>query len=322
MRRGLACSSPAPAALALLSCIHPSLASPPHLHGTLLGARLRQAALTRALWRWCDGRSALSAAAQQLSLHRLLRHALRPHAAPRRCAAAGGEVGEAASCAAGSSFRFSSGYAPHLAITTAAPPLHLHCTSAAPPLHPTASRCRYAPLRRLLPFAVERGGASLRASLRFEWLDAALSMRLLRVPPPNASAAAAATAAADGSVLGPYGEPVGDVVAEAAPAADGGLRLAAALPPGAAPPARQLSSPSQSHLASQQPCTSTPLLDLPLHLAAISLHRPLCSRARRAAVRQAHRAAPLHALLPCRAPPPPPRAGARRRRRARRRVCG
>ena len=153
-------------------------------------------ALSRALWRWCDARRGKSAAAQQLALHTLLRRKLRPHAAPRRCAAAGGDAAEAASCAAGSAFRFSSGYAP---------------------------------LRQLLPFAVPEGGATLRAALRFSWLDASLALRLLRVPPPNASRAATAPPAwwVD-PVLGTGGA----VLAEAVPAAGGELRLAAALPRG------------------------------------------------------------------------------------------
>ena len=46
--------------------------------------------------------------------------------------------------------------------------------------------------RQLLPFAVPEGGATLRAALRFGWLDASLALRLLRLPPPNASRAAAA----------------------------------------------------------------------------------------------------------------------------------
>ena len=46
--------------------------------------------------------------------------------------------------------------------------------------------------RQLLPFAVPEGGGTLRAALRFGWLDASLALRLLRLPPPNASRAAAA----------------------------------------------------------------------------------------------------------------------------------
>ena len=130
--------------------------------------------------------------------------------------------------------------------------------------------------RQLLPFAVPEGGATLRVALRFGWLDASLALRLLRLPPPNASRAVAAPPPwwVD-PVLGTGGA----VLAEAVPAAGGELRLGAALPRGHY--ALELAEPPFGKPAALRRCTRFALSAL-LHRHHAEARGAAAARAARA----------------------------------------